>query len=187
MRVIAGRFRRRTLASLTGQDTRPTYDRLKETLFNVLASAGNLEGANFLDLFAGTGSVGIEALSRGAAHIVFVENSRAAAGVITANLKSLSIGEEAEALECDAAEALRRLAARGDRFGVCFLDPPYRMTGAYEQMLRLLGKGTLLKEEGWVIAEHEKRFDPGDGTQKLVRFRRLEQGDSALSFYKTRK
>ncbi len=184
MRVIAGRFRSRTLASLAGRETRPTYDRLKETLFNVLSAADKLEGMTFLDLFAGTGAVGIEALSRGAARAVFVEASRAAAKVIAANLKSLGMGEEAEVLECDAAEGLRRLGTRGDRFDLCFLDPPYHAQGAYEQMLRLLGEGKLMRDDSWVIAEHEKRFDPGEGSERLERFRRLEQGDSALSFYR---
>ena len=93
MRVIAGKFRSRTLKALPGLDTRPTYDRLKETLFNVLASTGDLEGAVFIDLFAGTGSIGIEALSRGATQVYFVECSRMAVRIIRENLAALGITE----------------------------------------------------------------------------------------------
>jgi 16S rRNA (guanine966-N2)-methyltransferase len=207
MRVIAGKFRSRPLASLEGQETRPTYDRLKETLFNVLASAGILDGAEFLDLFAGTGSIAIEALSRGAAHVTMVENSRRAARVIRDNLKALNIEEEADLMECDVAEALRRLRDQNRSFDVIFLDPPYKMQGAYEQVMRLVSESMaqaaqtetvspsdedeglsrysgLLRPGGVLIAEHEKRFDPGDGTPKIARYRTLIQGESSLSFYR---
>jgi len=204
------------LASLEGQETRPTYDRLKETLFNVLAAAGTLDGAEFLDLFSGTGSIAIEALSRGAAHVTLVENNRRAARIIRDNLETLNITDEAELLECDVAEGLRRLREQSRCFDVIFLDPPYRMKGAYEQVLRLVSESAtheesaqseaadsntegsqsvaedfpcfgLLRHDGILIAEHEKRFDPGDGTEQLVRTRTLTQGESSLSFYRSRK
>ena len=205
------------MASLEGQETRPTYDRLKETLFNVLAAAGTLDGAEFLDLFSGTGSIAIEALSRGAAHVTLVENNRRAARIIRDNLETLNITDEAELLECDVAEGLRRLREQSRCFDVIFLDPPYRMKGAYEQVLRLVSESAtheesaqseaaglnakasdsvpdsistcsgLLRSGGILIAEHEKRFDPGDGTEQLVRTRTLTQGESSLSFYRSRK
>jgi 16S rRNA (guanine966-N2)-methyltransferase len=207
MRVIAGKFRSRPLASLEGQETRPTYDRLKETLFNVMTSAGVLEGAEFLDLFAGTGSIAIEALSRGAARVTLVENNRRAARIINENLKTLNIADEAEVMECDVAEALRRLGQQNRIFDVIFLDPPYKMQGAYEQVLRLVSESIaqaaqaetisprdegdglsnysgLLRSGGVLVAEHEKRFDPGDGTGRLTRYRTLTQGESSLSFYR---
>ncbi|HVP63949.1 MAG TPA: 16S rRNA (guanine(966)-N(2))-methyltransferase RsmD [candidate division Zixibacteria bacterium] len=208
MRVIAGKFRSRPLASLEGQETRPTYDRLKETLFNVLAAAGILEEAEFLDLFAGTGSIAIEALSRGAAHVTLVENNRRAARIINENLKVLNIADEAEVMECDVAEGLRRLRQQDRSFDVIFLDPPYKMQGAYEQVLRLVSESfvlqqsalpaanndaapvptssALLRHGGILIAEHEKRFDPGNGTPQIARYRTLTQGESSLSFYKSR-
>lgn len=183
MRVIAGKFRSRTLKSLPGDETRPTYDRLKETLFNVLQSAGLVEGAEFLDLFAGTGSIGIEALSRGAQRVCFVESSKKAANVIRANVHSLGIEQEATVYERSAAEALVELARAGERFDVCFIDPPYNSHGAYEQCLRLLATSTLISNNGIVVAEHDKRFDPGEGYGELRRYRTLTQGESSLSFY----
>jgi 16S rRNA (guanine(966)-N(2))-methyltransferase RsmD len=184
MRVIAGKFRRRTLKALPGLDTRPTYDRLKETLFNVLTPAGGLENAVFIDLFAGTGSIGIEALSRGAAQVYFVECSRKAVRIIRENLASLRITEGCEILEKRAPEALRELSSRALRCRFCFLDPPYKMEGAYQEMLRLIAGLELLSEDGVVIAEHDKHFDPGEGVGRLKRYRCLTQGESALSFYR---
>lgn len=183
MRVIAGKFRSRSLQSLPGTDTRPTYDRLKETLFNVLGAAGKLEGVVFVDLFAGTGAIGIEALSRGAAHVYFVESSRKAAQVIRANLDSLGIGEAAEVLERPAADGLRQLAGSDLHPDVIFLDPPYKMQGAYEQILRIVSQTNILTDSGIVVAEHEKRFAPSQCEGNLSRYRTLLQGDSALSFY----
>lgn len=184
MRVIAGKYRSRSLQSLSGNDTRPTYDRLKETLFNVLAAAGRIEGAVFVDLFAGTGSIGIEALSRGAARVYFVESSRKAAQVIRTNLESLGITKETEVLEQSAADALRHLAASDLHPDVIFLDPPYRMHGIYAQVLRTIAQTGILTDSGIVVAEHEKRFDPGSSEGNLRRYRNLSQGDSALSFYR---
>lgn len=184
MRVIAGKYRSRNLQSLPGDETRPTYDRLKETLFNVLASAGKIEGSIFVDLFAGTGAIGIEALSRGAVSVYFVESNRKAAQVIRTNLESLGIAEGADVLEQSAVDGLRQLAGSKLHPDVIFLDPPYRMKGAYEQVLRLIAQTRILHESGIVIAEHDKRFDPGPGDNSLQRYRRLEQGDSSLSFYR---
>jgi 16S rRNA (guanine(966)-N(2))-methyltransferase RsmD len=183
MRVIAGKFRSRTLKSLEGLETRPTYDRLKETLFNVLASAGKLDGCAWADLFAGTGAVGIEALSRGAASMHFAESSAAAARVLRQNLSALGI-EADDVAERDAAEALRQWEKAGVRFDVCFLDPPYRLHGAYGEILRTIARGDFLRAGGIVVAEHEKRFDPGDGEGSLERYRLLKQGESSLSFYR---
>ncbi len=183
MRVIAGKFRSRTLRSLEGLETRPTYDRLKETLFNVLASAGMIAGCAWADLFAGTGSVGIEALSRGASSVHFAESSSHAARVLRQNLASLGL-ETGGVAERDAAEALRQWERDGVQLDVCFLDPPYRLHGAYGEVLRTLAGANLLRAGGIVVAEHEKRFDPGEGEGDLKRYRLLKQGESALSFYR---
>jgi 16S rRNA (guanine(966)-N(2))-methyltransferase RsmD len=183
MRVIAGKFRSRTLKSLEGLETRPTYDRLKETLFNVLASAGKVEGCAWADLFAGTGAIGIEALSRGAVSVHFAESSVAAARVLRQNLASLGL-EADDVAEREAAAALRQWEKAGARFDVCFLDPPYHVHGAYGEILRTIARGDLLRDSGIVVAEHEKRFDPGEGEGNLRRYRQLKQGESALSFYR---
>ncbi|HVJ04541.1 MAG TPA: 16S rRNA (guanine(966)-N(2))-methyltransferase RsmD [Candidatus Saccharimonadales bacterium] len=182
MRVIAGKFRSRSLKSLEGLETRPTYDRLKETLFNVLASSGMVADCRWADLFAGTGSVGIEALSRGATSVHFAESSGQASRVLRQNLATL--GLEAEVSERDAAESLRQWEKAGVQFDVCFLDPPYRLHGAYGEVLRTIARGTILSKGGIAVAEHEKRFDPGDAEGNLNRYRQLTQGDSALSFYR---
>lgn len=185
MRVIAGKFRSRPLHSLRGIDLRPTSDRLRETLFNVL-TAGNptaLEGKIWLDLFAGTGAVGIEALSRGVAKVYFVESSMPAAGLIQRNLDSLGIKTGFEVLKDEVARALRKLATRNVTADFVFLDPPYRMEKIYPQTLQLLSQSLLLKPDAVVVAEHTKRFDPGDDFAPLHRYRLLKQGDAGLSFY----
>jgi 16S rRNA (guanine(966)-N(2))-methyltransferase RsmD len=182
MRVIAGNFRSRTLQALDGLETRPTYDRLKETLFNVLHSAGKVEERRWADLFAGTGAIGIEALSRGAESVHFAEIHAAASRVLRGNLATL--GLTAPVAERDAAEALRQWEKSGVQFDVIFLDPPYRMRGCYGEVLRTVGRGGVLAAGGVVVAEHEKRFDPGEGEGCLERYRTLKQGESALSFYR---
>jgi 16S rRNA (guanine966-N2)-methyltransferase len=186
MRVIAGKFRSRPLRSLRGVDVRPTADRLRETLFDVL-TAGNpeaLKGTVWLDLFAGTGAVGIEALSRGAAMVYFVEASRRAAELIAANLRSLEIGEGYKLLRQDVGRALEQLRTQAVATDFVFLDPPYGIEDAYRNTLVALGHGSLLRSETVVIAEHQKKFDPGDEFDSLNRYRLLKQGDTGLSFYR---
>ena len=186
MRVIAGQYRSRPLQSLPGPDTRPTSDRLRESLFDVL-TAGNpeaLQGSEWLDLFAGTGAVGIEALSRGARWVWFVESSRAAAQVIRGNLRALGISDAAEVLHDEVRGALRLLEGQGAQCDFCFLDPPYRLEGAYAATFDGLGRAQILRAGAVVIAEHDKRFDPGEEHGALRRYRLMKQGDAALTFYR---
>jgi 16S rRNA (guanine(966)-N(2))-methyltransferase RsmD len=186
MRVIAGEYRSRPLKSLTGADTRPTSDRVREALFDIV-TAGNpsaLEDTVWIDLFAGTGAVGIEALSRGARTVYFVEAGKRTAGVIRDNLQSLGIADGYEIMEREAVQALRLLDSEAVRCDYCFLDPPYQMESAYEDALGFLSQSQLLRPESLVIAEHDKRFDPGDRFGALQRTRRAGQGDSNLSFYR---
>ena len=186
MRVIAGQHRRRTLRSLPGLEIRPTADRLRETLFNVLCS-GNpdaLVGSTWLDLYAGTGAVGIEALSRGAGIVHFVESSKAAAELIAANLKSLGIVGGFRIVKGEAGKALRQLELVGSVADFVFLDPPYSMSDEYVKTLAALAESKLVSAHGIVIAEHEKRFAPGEAFGELRRYRLLVQGDAALSFYR---
>jgi 16S rRNA (guanine966-N2)-methyltransferase len=185
MRVIAGKFRSRPLHSLHGLDIRPTSDRLRETLFNVL-TAGNpqtLEGSVWVDLFAGTGAVGIEALSRGAAMVHFVDCSRRAAELIGKNLASLQVQEGFRIMQQESAHALAELDSHNVGADYVFLDPPYNLRGAYEQILDALADSNLAKH-ALVIAEHEKRSDHGERFGTLQRVRKLEQGEAALSFYR---
>lgn len=186
MRVIAGKYRSRTLRSLRGMDIRPTSDRLRETLFNVL-TAGNpaaLEGSVWLDLYAGTGAVGIEALSRGAKEVYFVEHSAAAVGAIRNNLESLGITNGCKIYQDELQRAFWRMERQHVAADVVFLDPPYRLRDAYANTLRALADSSLVWAMSVVIAEHEKRFDPGEEFGTLRRFRHLVQGSAALSFYR---
>ena len=169
MRVIGGEFRSRRLKSIPGLATRPTPDRLRETLFNILAP--RIEGAVFVDAYAGTGAVGIEALSRGAARCVFVESGRRAVEAIRENLHALGIEERASVVAGKVAAALGRMEA-----DIVFLDPPYEMEGEYRAALEQASAGL-------VIAQHAVRFDPGEAHGVLRRVRVLRQGDNALSFY----
>ena len=186
MRVIAGKYRSRQLRSLPGMDIRPTADRLRETLFDVL-TAGNpstLEGTVWVDLYAGTGAVGVEAISRGAGMVFFVESAARAANLIKQNLSSLGLASGFQILKQDSLRALRALESQVTIADFVFLDPPYDSEDAYTDVLSLLAQSSLLKSETIVIAEHQKKFDPGEKIASLCRYRKLIQGDAALSFYR---
>ena len=182
MRVIAGKFRGRKLKSPPSLQTRPTSDRLRETLFNILAA--RIEGARFLDLCAGTGAVGIEALSRGAAHVTFVDQSRKMCGLIESNLGSLGIGQDDyDVVLAEASDYLRRHVKSELPFDVAFFDPPYATD--YDVLLKFIGDNSaeILGRDGIVIVEHHKKNLLADQFTKLNRYRELKQGDSVLSFY----
>ena len=182
MRVIAGSFRSRGLQAPAGLATRPTSDRLRETLFNVLAP--RIGGARFLDLYAGSGAVGIEALSRGAAEVVFVERASAALKVLRANLAALGLRDGLR-IVAGSAEGFLRGPFAGGGFDVVFLDPPYDAAGEYQTVLGLLGGSASewLAEQAVVIAEHRRNDVLEDRYGALGRTRLLKQGDAALSFY----
>ncbi len=185
MRIVGGQYRSRILKSLPGVEIRPTSDRLRETLFNVLCGGDPeaLTGSTWLDLYAGTGAIGIEALSRGARMVQFVELSQPANEVIAANLKSLGITAGFKIVRTQATRALRQLDASIE-VDYAFLDPPYSVQDEYTKTLGLLGASMALRAGGIVIAEHQKRFDPGEAHANLKRYRTLKQGDAALSFYR---
>lgn len=186
MRVIAGKFRSRQLKSLKGMALRPTSDRLRETLFNIVAD--RVPGARFVDVFAGTGAVGIEALSRGASEIIFIERQAPAAALIRKNLESLEAQCSARVLAVDALhglELLEKELEQGPRLPtMVFLDPPYGNTGDYDRVLSFLGFAVFLDEQSLVIAEHRKNFDLPETIGSLRRVRILKQGDACLSFYR---
>jgi 16S rRNA (guanine966-N2)-methyltransferase len=184
MRIIAGKYRGRKLKSPPSLKTRPTSDRLRETLFNILAP--RIAGANFLDLYAGSGAIGIEALSRGAAHVTFVDRSRKMYALIETNLDLLNVSDDqTEVVSREALEFLRKHARKEEKaFDVIFFDPPYAMD--YEEVLDYVGEQAagLLAEDGVVVVEHDKKKDLPKGFSDLLRYRVLKQGDSCLSFYK---
>lgn len=186
MRVISGKYRGRILRSLSGQDIRPTSDRLRETLFNVL-TAGNpaaLEGSIWMDLFAGTGAVGIEALSRGAKQVYFVENSGRAVRLIERNLQSLGIEEGFNILRDDLSSILWRSKREHVVADVVFLDPPYQKREAYKETLEAIADSNLIWAMSLVIAQHEKQLELSDEYGSLGRIRKLVQGNNVLSFFK---
>jgi 16S rRNA (guanine966-N2)-methyltransferase len=186
MRIIAGTYRSRTLTAPPGMSTRPTSDRLRETLFNVLAP--RIGGAPFLDLYAGSGAVGLEALSRGAARVAFVERAPAALRVLSGNLARLGISGGFRVHAKSVSAFLRSFAKSGpkpERYEVVFLDPPYDAAEEYAITLGLLG-GTaqgILAQGAVVIAEHRRKQQLDERYGNLERTRLLEQGDAAMSFY----
>jgi|SRR5215467_433332 len=183
MRIIAGTFRSRHLKPLKKLRIRPTSDMLRETLFNILGPG--VRGARFLDLFAGTGAVGIEALSRGASDTVWVENHRGAAQLIRENLALLGIKQGARLLPVDATGAIATLQSeRSAPFDFIFLDPPYASERDYHSVLCSLEKSSLLSDASVLVAEHRKTLPLPATLGRLRQFRNLRQGDAALSFYR---
>jgi 16S rRNA (guanine(966)-N(2))-methyltransferase RsmD len=186
MRIIAGALRSRRFEAPAGLATRPTSDRLRETLFNVLGP--RMAGAALLDLYAGSGAVGMEALSRGAGRVVFVERAEAALKVLRGNLERLGLtaGWRVEARTVGA--FLRRAATAGraaEGFDLVFLDPPYDAEDEYAATLGLLGGSAagVLAAGAVVIAEHRRKERLEARYGSLERTRLLEQGDAGLSFY----
>jgi 16S rRNA (guanine(966)-N(2))-methyltransferase RsmD len=186
MRIIAGKFRGRNLKSPPSLEVRPTSDRLRETLFNVIAP--RIEGARFLDLCAGSGAVGIEALSRDAEHVTFVDRSRKMCSLIKSNLALCRIEEDESAVvQAEAYDYLRRQVAqrRGSfhPWDIVFFDPPYAID--YLPALEIFGThgSTLLTDSGLLVVEHHHKNDLKDEAGRIIRTRILKQGDSTLSFY----
>jgi 16S rRNA (guanine966-N2)-methyltransferase len=186
LRIIAGKYRGRNLKSPPSLKVRPTSDRLRETLFNVIAPS--IEGARFLDLCAGSGAVGIEALSRGASHATFVDQSRTMCSLIKANLDLCRVADgESEVVQSEAQSYLRRAIAQQhgnlDPSNIVFFDPPY--DDDYLPILDTFGANasTLLTKNGLLIVEHHHKNELKDEAGSIIRSRILKQGDSALSFY----
>jgi len=172
MRVIAGEFRSRLLKSIPGLETRPTPDRLRETLFNILAP--RIEDAVFLDAYAGTGAVGIEALSRGARHAIFLERNPAAVAAIRENLASLKAEARATVVKGMTLAKLPQHSA-----GIVFLDPPYELEREYRAAMDILAAAP----PPLIVVQHSSRFALDEAYGKLRQTRLVRQGDNALSFY----
>ncbi|MBI2815953.1 MAG: 16S rRNA (guanine(966)-N(2))-methyltransferase RsmD [Acidobacteria bacterium] len=182
MRIIAGLYRGRRLKTLPGLQLRPTPDRLRQSLFDILGAS--IQDSVFIDVYAGSGAVGIETISRGARRVFFVEENVAACRIIHGNLTSLGVAGQAEVLCSDAISALRALDTRGIQADFCFLDPPYEARQQYVKSIRIIAAGHLVKPAGLVIVQHSKRESLDDRAERLRRFRVLAQGSNALSFYR---
>ena len=176
MRVIAGRYKGRRLNTPAWEGLRPTSDKLRETLFNILAP--RIEGARVLDGYAGTGAVGIEAISRGAAHVTFIENNRRAAALIASNLKECGI-EGGYTIQCAEVGAALDARAAADAFDLILLDPPYDIGDVYSVLERAAG---LLASDGLLVLERATRLEP-DVPPMLARVRDVKSGDSTLTMF----
>lgn len=164
-----------------GNSTRPTTDRVKESLFNIMA--GYLEDALVLDIYAGTGSLGIEALSRGAKEAVFVDQSRECSGIIRDNLVHTKLIERSQIINCDVRTAIMKLSDLGRKFDLIFMDPPYRKNFV-EETLNYLANSDIIIDNGLVVAEHEEMDKVPDQVGQIKLFRSQKYGKTILSFYK---
>ena len=181
-RIIGGEGKGRRLKAPRGLDTRPTAARVRQTLFDILAA--RLPGCRFLDAFAGSGAVGLEALSRGAALVVFVESAPGAVAALRANAEALArAGGSVRVLRQDARVALAALAEAGETFDVIYVDPPYA-SDLYERALEQAGRKGLLGEDGVVVAEHFHKRPLPERIGALARTREVRVGDHRLSFYR---
>jgi 16S rRNA (guanine966-N2)-methyltransferase len=182
MRIISGTYRGLRLKTLKTGNLRPTSDQLRETLFDVLGP--RVEGSTFLDAYAGSGAVGLEALSRGAREAVFIEHHRPAAELIRSNLAALEIQDGFHLMSCQVLTGLERLAEEGSRFDFVFVDPPYSQIREYHHVLRQIGRGQLLFPASVVIAEHSRHCLLEEEYGGLRRSRLIRHGDAQLAFYR---
>jgi len=185
MRITGGIHRSRPLRAPRGSTTRPTSDRVREALFGILTSAGALEGANVLDLYAGTGALGLEALSRGAARATFVESSRFALEALKANIAALGLAASARIVEADVERSIHRIASRAP-FDVVLADPPWALVESGEApraVVALVAAG-LFSPAAWVVIEHSSRT-PAPAASPLLCAQTRAYGDTTLTFYKT--
>ena len=174
MRVITGKYKGRSLVA-PKHDARPTLDRMKETLFNIVNA--KLQGANVLDLFAGSGQLAIECLSRGAERAILCDNSRDAVAAIKANFEKIDVVPEL--MYCDWRDCLKRLPCQMD---LVFIDPPYK-SGFYVEVLQELCKQNVLKLNGWVVCEHAAEDELPETLGKLARFDCRKMGTVKFCFY----
>jgi len=181
MRIIAGIYKGRRLKTLEGLSVRPTSDRMRETLFNILAP--RIEGASFADICAGSGAVGIEALSRGAGTVMFIESSLKAARIISENLRNCGIRrEDYQMINRDVIRALKHFASEKTRFDIIYFDPPYD-SALYTPVMWLIAKNDLIAEDGVVIVEHRRQTPLLPNYDQLRPYRQVTQGESLLTFF----
>ncbi|MEK6577186.1 MAG: 16S rRNA (guanine(966)-N(2))-methyltransferase RsmD [Nitrospirota bacterium] len=181
MRVISGIARGRKIRAPKGLELRPTSDRVKESLFNIIMD--RVEGSRFLDLFSGTGNVGIEALSRGASEVTFVEKNPRFLRIIRENLSLLGIGVKGEIILSGALEYIRKAAREEKRYDIIFLDPPYKSDILEREIWPLLGGAEILAPGGMIIVEHffKKKLEPVSGKMELKDEYRY--GETLLSLF----
>lgn len=182
MRVISGVCRGRTLAAPAGTATRPTSDRVKEALFSILASRIDFRDICVLDICAGTGGLGIEALSRGAGTCCFIESDRSVKTILDKNLEATGFKDRADVLIMDAVKGLQSVTGRGRMFDLVLFDPPYS-SGLYQPVLDALGSSGCLTADSVVVAECSARNPLQESYGRLTRFERRPYGDTVLELY----
>lgn len=180
MRVIAGIYKGRRLKTLEGLSVRPTSDRLRETIFNILTP--RIEGARFADICAGSGAIGIEALSRGAQYVTFIESSIKAARIISENLRNCGIRRDYRVINRDVIRALKSLASENAQFDIIYFDPPYN-SELYTPVMWVIAKHNLLAEDGVVIVEHRRQAPLTANYDQLRPYRQLTHGETHLTFF----
>jgi len=181
MRVIAGFYKGRRLKTLEGLSVRPTSDRLRETLFNILAP--RIDGARFADVCAGSGAIGVEALSRGAGRVTFIESSLKAARIISENLRNCGIRrEDYRMINRDVIRALKNLASEKAQFDIIYFDPPYD-SDIYTPVMWQIARNDLLDDDGALIVEHRRQTPLLPNYGRLRPYRQVTQGESILTFF----
>ncbi|MBR1990391.1 MAG: 16S rRNA (guanine(966)-N(2))-methyltransferase RsmD [Firmicutes bacterium] len=180
MRIITGDFKGRRLEMPEGKDIRPTTEKVKEAIFSIIA--GNVPGAVCVDLFAGTGNLGLEALSRGAEKCYFADNSRESLNLIKRNIAMCKAEEWSVVIPGDFERVLTRLGERGEKIDIFFLDPPYR-EGLYEKCFELIREYDLLAEEGIIIAEHGEREPLPEEIEGYIVLKERNYGSVAITIY----
>jgi 16S rRNA (guanine966-N2)-methyltransferase len=176
MRIVGGTLGGRVLRAPPGHATRPTSEKVREAIFNILP---DVDGSRVLDIFAGSGALGIEALSRGAVHATFVDSGKPALEVLRRNLAELGVADRATVVGHDAVAAARRLA---EPFGFVFVDPPYASDLASRAVLAL--PAAALADDAWIIVEHDRKHAPPDALGSLLRTDQRRYGDTHVSFYR---
>lgn len=180
MRVIAGEYRGRKLEAIEGMDIRPTADKIKGSIFNMLGNA--VIECSFLDLFGGTGGVGIEALSRGARNVVFIDAGIKSIKVLKDNLKHLNIKENVEVYHTDYETAIKKLNKFNKQFDIIFIDPPYR-NGMAQNALVNIDRNPILAQSGIIIVEHDSKEEMPQKVGSLIKYRVKQYSNTSLSFY----
>ncbi len=183
MRIIGGAFKGKRLSAFKGQKIRPTSDRVKEALFNIIVSQIK-EGIKVLDLYAGTGNIGIEALSQGASAALFVENDRKAIELLRKNLEHCGITDKAEIISRDVLRAIAEIEARDASFNIIFLDPPYGR-GLPGMTMKLLGDSSI-STGALIIVEHSRREELEEKYGRFFKYDSRKYGDTSLSFFSER-
>lgn len=180
MRIISGQYRGRKLDTPLNNDIRPTSEMVKEALFSILMN--NIYGSVFVDMFSGTGAVGLEAASRGAKRVYLIDRSRDSHGIIKRNINTVRCKENTKLIPYDYKAAMGNISEKAD---IIFADPPY-MEGYNEEILEFVAKGNFLNEDGILVIEHSSKLDLPEKSGNLVIYKKKKYGKKSMSFYKAK-